>query len=123
MSTSAPRARLNAIIVVMICLAALFLVLAPVAGGLAMLFLAPPPARWFGLLPLAFGMAILWPLLRNNLWVECDGHVLRERRLFTGERVERPLDQIVKITPLTAGLGGFAGAGSQDLEQVAHAGL
>jgi hypothetical protein len=97
---------MNLPIRIMVITVAVLFVVGPLAIATALLTVAPPAARPYGLIPLALGLGIAWLMSRNNSWVELDGDLLREHRLFTGIIVERSIADITRISPLqSAGVG------------------
>jgi hypothetical protein len=73
----------------------------PLAVAVAVLALAPfPVSVWVALGCAAFVAALGYAMSSSYQWVEISAGVIRGKRLLTRGIVERPVGEIVRITPL-----------------------
>ena len=107
------RTTLRIGILIMVLLVAGVVVGGSAVGGLFILIKAPSGMgiRVLGLTFFTTSLILGYLMSRTNLWVEIEGRTIRERRLFTGWIVERPISELTQIVPLVSGVGGITGAG------------
>jgi hypothetical protein len=106
------RTTLRIGILIMVLLVAVVVVGGLAVGGLFILIKAPSMmgTRVLGVSLVTTSFILGYLMSRTNLWVEIEGRTIRERRLFTGWTVERPMSEVTQIVPLVSGLGGITGA-------------
>jgi hypothetical protein len=106
------RTTLRIGILIMVLLVAGVIVGGLAVGGLFILIKAPSGmgVRVLGASFFTSSLILGYLVSRTNLWVEIEGRTIRERRLFTGWIVERPISDVTQIVPLVSAVGGITGA-------------
>jgi hypothetical protein len=119
------RATLRIGIVIMVLVVAGFVVGGLAALGLFILIKAPSGIgiRVLGLGLFTASLILGYLMSRTNLWVEIEGRTIRERRLFTGWIVERPISEVTRIVPLVSGVGGITGAAMEAILKTPNRGF
>lgn len=103
------RAKLHLGIVIFASLASFCLVGGLTLGGLALVFYAPYPGNLIGAILALAGLIISYFVLGTNRFIELDNDIICEKRLFTGQRIEHRLEDLVAIVPLISLVGGASG--------------
>jgi hypothetical protein len=119
------RATLRIGLLIMVLLVGGVVVGGLAVGGLFILIKAPPEIgiRVLGLSLFTSSLILGYPVSRTNLWVEIEGRTIRERRLFTGWIVERPISEVTEVVPLVSGDGGITGAASDGILKTPNRGF
>jgi|GEM_PF-3674419 len=108
MNSTPVRARLHLGIVIFASLASFCLVGGLTLGGAAIVMFAPYPRNLLGGILALVGLIIGYFVSGTNRYIELDHDIISEKRLFTGQRIEHRVEEIVAIVPLINVVGGAA---------------